>query len=120
MIPRAIRCYLTKNLHRRLFVYFGAAILLSGLTATLVVKAIGGESPWQRQQSNAEAFIAGRFVQVWDDPAAVDELAHALSDEMELNVLVTDAASRPISSYGDACGDGALIPVWRGEELLGF
>jgi two-component system, OmpR family, sensor kinase len=120
MIPRSVRCYLGKSLHRRLFAYFGAAILLSGLTAIIVVKVLGGENPWRRQQERAALFVAGRFERVWDDPKARDDLARALSQDMELEILVTDAAARPVAAYGELCYGELMIPVWRGGELLGF
>ncbi|MCC6557972.1 MAG: HAMP domain-containing histidine kinase [Polyangiaceae bacterium] len=121
--PRGtIAQYVRARLHRRLFLWFGATIVL---TALLVVGVTGlveraGNSGWRREYARVQDFVGNRFARAWDAPADRDELARALARDLETDLALTDAEGRVIASYGAPCGPRALrAPVRRGGIEIG-
>ena len=114
--------YFRAGLHRRLFFWFGASILLSGLVVTLVMGFVGGmaEPIWRRDLGGALSLAAGRFERVWDVPAERDELARSVARELRVDLVLKDAGDRTLAAYGRPCWRPAFsIPVLRDGAPLG-
>jgi two-component system, OmpR family, sensor kinase len=114
--------YLRSRMQRRLFVWFGAAILFTALVVAAVSHLVSGPTGpgWKRDFIRAQAFVGARFERVWDDPAARDELASSLSRELDVGVEVRDADRRTLNIFGHRCRRPFADPaVMRDGHLLG-
>ena len=115
---------LRARLQFRLFLWFGAAIALTGLTLAAVFHLVGGwgssgSSGWN-QFDGVRAFVGDRFERVWDQPAERDALVRALGKDFNVDVVVTDATGAPISSNDPPCANKAFtVPVVRAGSPLG-
>lgn len=109
-------------LHRRIFVWFGVAILCSGAVGFTVSWALGGgSSEWHKIFNGGRRVLAARFADVWDEPAARDAYADELAREMGVDVTVRDSAGEALYVAGDrpcARKEWSLSPQ-RGDQVLG-
>lgn len=117
---RRFRGYVSARLHRRLFVWFGVTILLTGLavggTVSLLSRAGAGWAGAER----LERFLGDQFSAVWDDPPRRDGLAGSIAGAFELDVTLVDAAGSRLSAVGKACDHPWMrAPVARGEVAVG-
>lgn len=117
-----MRRYTRQNLRRRLFVYFGAAILLSGLSTLLVMHLVGGwGKSWRQQIARMEAFVEGELEARWQSASLRDDFAFALSHHFDLDLLLTDKDGKVLTRFGEACHRPDFsIPVAHGSEALGW
>ncbi len=116
------RDYFRSGLQRRLFLWFGASILFSGATVTLVMGFLGGmaEPIWRRDVSGAMSLAAGRFERVWDLPSERDELARSVARELRVDLVLKDAGDQTLATYGRHCRRPAFtLPVLRDGAQLG-
>lgn len=116
--------YVRGHLRRRLFVWFGVTILLSGLVGAGMVGLLSGSrGAWHDSIDRATVFVGHRFAEVWDDPAARDHLARSAADELGLGIELLDAGGHSLARFGDACGSSFsgqfTAPVARGDQRLG-
>lgn len=113
--------YVRSRLHRRIFVWFGASILLTGVTVAIVMFLVGGSGvSWRRELDGARSFVGGRLERVWDDPVERDALVLAMVTDLNIDVVLTDADRRPIATYGAPCKKpGLTAPVVREGKVLG-
>jgi signal transduction histidine kinase len=113
--------YVRSRLHRRIFVWFGASILLTGVTVAIVMFLVGGSgASWRRELNGARSFVGGRLERVWDDPVERDALVLAMVSDLNIDVVLTDAERRPIATYGAPCKKpGLTAPVVREGKVLG-
>src|SRR5262249_28029475 len=109
------------RLHRRIFVYFGAMILLTLGSAIAVLHiAGGGEAGGSREVERVRAFAADRFARVWEDTAARDDLATSIRRDLETTVVLRDKDGITIGEYGGTCGPSGLrVPITRDGLPLG-
>jgi len=115
--------YIGARLHRRLFLWFGATILLTGLV-TFAVAAIrhqwNEQGLWERADQ-LRSFAGHRFADVWSEPKAREHLARSVSRDFDLGVVLLDPDRRPLSFHGRECRrPGVVVPVQTGEVTLGF
>ncbi|MCA9693607.1 MAG: HAMP domain-containing histidine kinase [Myxococcales bacterium] len=92
--------------HHRIFLAFGVVILLSGLAATAIVwlsMPARERELWEGRLERAQGFVARRYSDVWERPAARDALTRELADAFALDVEVRDPAGALLSSTGAAC-----------------
>ena len=114
--------YVRMHMHRRIFWWFGASILLTMLAIAVVMVTLGGASmqPWKRDMERIRTFIGGRFALVWDDPAKRDELAYAMSHDLNVDLTLQDANAKTIVVFGDRCeGTSYSAPVVQNGKLVG-
>jgi signal transduction histidine kinase len=115
-------CYLRARLQRRLFLWFGLAILLSMLTggaAMYAVSAMGGRSPWM-DMARVQRFVGGRFAEVWDAPRARDALGRDIAEEFDLGVSIAEPSGVRIAAYGRPCARSWFsVPVVREGQKVG-
>ncbi|MDI1448824.1 HAMP domain-containing sensor histidine kinase [Polyangium sp. 6x1] len=120
-----LSCYVRARLQRRLFLWFGVAILLSGVAfsiVTLLVSAPGGPA-WAREMGRARVFVGARFGEVWNDDRARDALARAIAQDLEVSVILRDTSGAELQALGHGCGRKAWwtldAPVVREGHRLG-
>ncbi|MEM6291580.1 MAG: HAMP domain-containing sensor histidine kinase [Myxococcota bacterium] len=93
--------YFRRRLRRRLFAWFGLAIVVAGmLTAGLAWLG------WRKAPLNeaaVEQFATHRFEAVWDDDAQRAALAQTLASDLAVGVRTFDATDGPLETYGPAC-----------------
>ena len=109
-------------LHRKLFVWFGMSILMTGLIVGAVFGAIGHftNSDWSRDYQRLQSFASNLFANVWDDPAERDALAQQVARDLEVRVTVLDADKRELSAHGPVCARSEWeIPIQR-DGTLGY
>lgn len=92
-------------MQRRLFFAFGGAIAVTGLTVFVLMSVLGVGSNWNQQGQRIGRWVEGRFARVWDQPAARDDLARSISQDLDVGVRVHDVAGVTIATYGsdDRC-----------------
>jgi signal transduction histidine kinase len=98
------RGYFRGQLHRRIFLWFGASILLTGLTVIAVLHLLGeGATGWRRDLDRSAAFLEAQFVRHWDSPADREALANALARNFDFPVTILDARGEVLSVHGGPC-----------------
>ncbi|MGK4006358.1 HAMP domain-containing sensor histidine kinase [Sorangium sp. So ce1036] len=115
--------FLSARLHRRLFMWFGATILLTALAAFATVGMLNqlGNSGWRREHASARNFVGHQFQGVWRDPMARDALARVIAEDFDTDLELLDASGRRLVRYGQICSRSrALVaPVRDGGAVLG-
>lgn len=92
------------HLQRRLFFWFGATILLTGMVvATVMYLLTSPNRTWNREVERIGNFTRGRFERVWDKPTERDELAQALSQQLDVDVTLKDDGGRELAHFGGRC-----------------
>ena len=111
--------FVRARMHRRIFLWFGATILVTGLIVMSVMSIVGASNGWKRDVERFRTFVAGRFERVWDSPAERDELARAVSRDLETDLTLVDDKGQAIATYGDACTRGMSAPIVRDGKQIG-
>ena len=107
------------RLQRRIFMWFGATIVLTAVIVGVVMSAIGGNEHggWKRDVDRMTAFTAGRFERVWDRPYEREELTIAIAKELDLDVRVIDADGATLAQRGTLrCKQPMRVPVVAHSE----
>jgi len=98
-------CFIRARLQRRLFLWFGATILLTGLSVMLLMgMGEGGRDGWRHEMDRVRALTADRFGHVWADPEARAELGQSVSRDLDVTVVLEDEAGAKLASFGGPCG----------------
>lgn len=116
--------YMGAHLHRRLFFWFGAALVLAFVGFMAAKRLVdGGWGPGgAREIERIQTFTGNRFAEVWDDPMARDTYATAVVTELDLQLELQDAQGASLRQWG-TCQDSVLhtleVPVMRQGTRLG-
>jgi two-component system, OmpR family, sensor kinase len=115
-------CYVRARLQRRLFMWFGATILLTVLAVSSVMGATAdSDTGWRREVQRVNAFVSGRFERVWDSPAERDELARAMSRDLDVAVTLEGADHRQLEAFGPPCTKTPLHwSIRRDGQVIGY
>ncbi|WP_437289970.1 ATP-binding protein [Sorangium sp. So ce406] len=110
--------FVNARLHRRIFMWFGATILITAVAAIATTGAIDrvGNSGWRREHARAQSFVGHQFQRVWGDPVARDALARVIAEDFDTDLELLDATGRRLARYGQPCRVQALIAQVRGES----
>jgi two-component system, OmpR family, sensor kinase len=97
--------YVRARLHRRIFVWFGASILSTGVVVSLVLSIVGRSSnPWYtRELDRARSLTAHTFARAWSSPDERDALARDISNDLEVSLVLTSADKRELAVFGPPC-----------------
>jgi signal transduction histidine kinase len=117
-------CYVRARLRRRLFVWFGVSILLTGLVVGTVMSLMGGlmgRPSWHQETERLRTFVGNRFAEVWDEPARRDALARSTAKELRFDVELRDASGALLLRTGAPCPSHSELsaPVERDGVRLG-
>jgi signal transduction histidine kinase len=93
--------YVRARLHRRLFAWFGASILLTGVVVATLMSAIHGwwGPSWNSQVERVRTFTGNRFAEVWSSPERRDALAQGIARDLEIAVRLQDEDGRQIAAF---------------------
>ena len=113
------RWYLRWRLQRRIFLTMATTILVTGLIVGLVVNHGGGS--YKRDLKRVGAFVGDRFGHVWDDAKERDDLARAMAEDLDVDLVVKDAQGVTLGTFGiKRCEwPSATVPVKRDGATLG-
>ncbi len=111
--------YLRSRLRRRLFAWFGVAILLTALVSAATVWAFGGGRSWHDRMEALNRFVGQRFALVWKDEVARDELARSAARDLGLGLRLQDADGSELAAYGPDCRRAHTIEVMEAGRVLG-
>ncbi len=104
----ALQHYVRARLHRRLFMWFGASIVMTGATVVIVLSLFfPAERDPREQYLRFQTFVGHRFADVWDEPERRAALATAVADELDVGVRLEDPAGVPMGEFGAFRDDGA-------------
>lgn len=100
-----LACYVRARLQRRLFVWFGVAILVTAASFSVVFAAFsaGNGAGLSREMGHVRAYVGNRFAEVWDDPSARHQLAASLAKDLEVSVMLVDAQGKNVETLGKPC-----------------
>ncbi len=102
--PGPLGHYVRARLRRRIFVWFGVTIMLSGLVGASMVGLLSdSRGAWRDSVERATTFVGHRFGEVWNDPAARDHLARSAADELRLRIELRDTEGRSLARFGEEC-----------------
>ncbi|WP_433935125.1 ATP-binding protein [Sorangium cellulosum] len=109
--------FVNARLHRRIFMWFGATILITAVAAIATTGAIDrvGNSGWRREHARAQSFVGHQFQRVWGDPVARDALARVIAEDFDTDLELLDATGRRLARYGQPCRVQAMIVQVRGD-----
>lgn len=108
------------RLRRRIFLWFGAAIVISGAAAFLMARALA-DGNWSADLRRAQAFATGEIARVWDDPSAREGLLDRVVTGFDVNVRLTDPSGVELAVRGAPCAMKSWsIPIERAGQLLGY
>src|SRR3954468_10901868 len=114
------RRYFRGPLHRRIFVWFGLSILMTGIAVAIGWRIVRPYESFGPEVDGARRFLAGQLARAWHDPHERDEVAAAISRELGLGVRLEDGNRRELATFGGPCRGGALTtPIQEGGETLG-
>lgn len=91
-------------LQRRIFVWFGASIVMTGATVWVVLSLFSPEASEAREHwQDFHSFVGNRFAHVWDEPEERDELAESIAAGLRMGVVLRDAHGDRIREFGPGC-----------------
>jgi two-component system OmpR family sensor kinase len=97
------RGYFRGQLHQRIFFWFGASILLTGVMVISVMQLLGEGGFWRRELQHGAAFLEEQFARYWDSPSDRDALAQGIASNFETAVIVLNSRGEVLGVYGGAC-----------------
>jgi signal transduction histidine kinase len=119
---KGVRHYVRSRLHRRLFVWFGASILLTGVVVALSAHLLlgGADGGWRRTVERGKSFIGTQLAEAWDEPSRRDALARSVVRDLGMSIVLEDPRGELLGAWGEPCPRPDVVaPVRRGERLLG-
>ncbi|MHB8878659.1 MAG: HAMP domain-containing sensor histidine kinase [Myxococcaceae bacterium] len=114
--------YVRSRLRRRLFLWFGAAILLSALAFGLVMSLIGrvNEPWWRRGIERVQLHVGHEVARVWDQPLEREDLLRRMAADLDVDLRLEDLSGAVLHSVGERCAYPEFkAKVVRGGATLG-
>ena len=99
------------RLHGRIFRWFGAAIVATGIAVAAVFHFLGGGSSWARQRDGAFRFVGGELARSWDDAPARAAIVASLGRELDLGLVLVDTGGAVVDRAGACERPDFVVPV---------
>ncbi len=101
----ALAHYVRSRLHRKLFMWFGASIVMTGVVVVTAASFAlsGAADTWRDDSERFALFVGNRFAERWHDPTERAALARAISTELDVNVNLVDPAGAELERFGALC-----------------
>lgn len=119
---RPLRRYIRARLHRQIFLWFGASILLTGVLAAGIVGLVGraGGSWYSREVERGRALTSHLFARAWSSPSERDALARDIAEDLDVSIALSSSNGEPLAAFGAPCRSVmARVPVEKDGALLG-
>ncbi|QRK14195.1 HAMP domain-containing protein [Archangium violaceum] len=94
--------FIRARLHRRLFLWFGVSIFITGLVVGTVMSLVGGPG-WRQEVERVRTFVGNRLAEAWDDPARRDAIVHSVARDLDVDVELRDASGALLVRTGPPC-----------------
>jgi two-component system, OmpR family, sensor kinase len=104
-------------LHGRIFRWFGAAILTTGVVIAIVFRLLGDGGSLSRQRDGALQFVSDQLARSWDDPPVRAEIVASLGRNLGVGLELRDANGAVIERSG-ACGRPEFTVAVPGRGVL--
>jgi signal transduction histidine kinase len=105
-------------MHRRIFTWLVVAIIVAGSVASGVAVLFG--NPMRNDLEGARRIIVEELADRWSDASARDRFARSIANNVHFNVLLDDAAHRPLAAFGKCEHAPPPMPVVRSGETVGY
>jgi two-component system, OmpR family, sensor kinase len=114
--------FVRSSLRRKLFLWFALAILMTtvAVAVAMAVLSRGQQSTWHQDFDNGRMWAGRQFASNWDDPAQRELFARETARDLNVDLVLLDAAGNTLLTIGAPCqGNTIDAPVTRGGQLLG-
>jgi two-component system OmpR family sensor kinase len=109
------------RLQRRLFLWLGAAIFVTGVVVSLAFAALGRVEGIRPKAQGGVDLVAFQAAQVWRNPEARATWAGHLAEGLEWALQLEDARHEALASYGPPLlRTQILAPVYVDGALVGY
>lgn len=97
----ALTRYVRGRLHRRLFLWFGASIAMTGATVVVVLSLFfpSGRDPREPYQ-RFRTFVGNRFAESWNEPERRAALAASVARELDVGLRLSDENGALLGVHG--------------------
>src|SRR5262245_58404818 len=110
--------YVRTRLRRRLFVWFGWAIITTALAVGVTMMTLG--NPWWKDYQGALEFLANESAKDWDNPAARDARLYEAAHAVNANIELRSPTGQLLSTTGEECQHTHFkVPVMRNGVPVG-
>ena len=97
------------RLQRRLFLWFGATIVFTGLVVGAVVAVFGPSGHFREDLARVEALAAAEFARAWPRPPERRELTENVARALDADVTLEAADGAIVERAGAPCPRGATV-----------
>ncbi len=106
-------------LHRRLFLWFGLAIVLASVASFAASTLAGGLGDSRKDWRALLTLLEGRFADTWSDPSRRRVLAEELHRELRLDLELRAADGARLEAFGEPCAKARYVvaPKLEGRVL---
>ncbi|SET16284.1 sensor histidine kinase [Stigmatella erecta] len=110
--------YIRARLHRRIFIWFGLSILITGVMVATVMNLMGG-SNWAQELERVRHFVSNRFAEVWDVPGRREALVRDISQDLGVDLELRGPTGALLNPEGPRCAkpDFSVDVVREGSPL---
>jgi two-component system OmpR family sensor kinase len=111
------RKYLHFGLQRRLFLWFGATIVLSACVVGGMFRFFGSAPGWHPDR--LRQYFGHVYAEVWNDPAARSALSETVVHDFDVGLRLKDTSGKLLEEHGAYCDHFTGVPVTNhaGETL---
>ncbi len=103
------------RLQQRMFRWFGAAILVTGVVVASVMNILGAESGWHQEMARFENFTRDNFESTWQEPERRDAFGTSLHERFDVDVTLLDGKGQEVKRFGVG-GCCAPLRVFLGPQ----
>ncbi len=108
-------------LQRQLFMSFSVTIVVTAAVVFGVAHFTSGPPLWSQELVRARAFVANRFGEVWDDPAARARVAEGFARDLDVQLVLKNSDGEVLLTTGAPCdGPQVSIPVQTDGQRRGM
>jgi signal transduction histidine kinase len=93
--------YVRARLHRRIFMWFGASIVLTAGTVWMALSLMVPDEAYREDWERFRGYVGERFADAWDDPAARDRLARETANDLRVDVRLFDERGAELAAFGE-------------------
>ncbi len=110
--------YVRSRLRRRLFAWFGGAIVSTAIAVFITMSLMGG--PWERDYQRIQSFVGTEVGKDWNDVAKRDARMNEVATALEADIELRTVDGQVISRIGEPCDrPGFKAAVLQGTQAVG-